>query len=201
MQCSKCAVELPEGSAFCSRCGAPQGVLSPAAPAPPIAEETLWTGRYALRASAGMWVVSCLWLLGCVLGYLRFAGSMRPDWSAWTGLAASAVALAPLLWTLGKALARKLSLRYRLTNDRLFTERGILSRRFDELELIRVDDVTVGQSLFQRWLDVGSVTVLSTDASNPRLAIEGVLRPLELKELLRSQVRARRARTTFLETL
>jgi hypothetical protein len=45
------------------------------------------------------------------------------------------------------------------------------------------------------------VHVLSTDATNPRLAMEGIADPLALKELLREHVRARRARTTFLESL
>ena len=121
--------------------------------------------------------------------------------SAWILWLAAAVALAPGAWALGAALLRRWTLHYRLTTHRLFTERGLLRRRHDELELIRVDDVSVRQNLLQRWLGVGTVTVVSTDSSNPRLEIEGIEDPLALKEQIRRPVRTLRARTTFLETL
>jgi hypothetical protein len=65
------------------------------------------------------------------------------------------VALLPAAWSLGLALVRKVTLRYRLTNYRLFTQRGLLARDNDEIELIRVDDVSVHQNVLQRVFDVG----------------------------------------------
>ena len=144
-----------------------------------------------------MWVLAGLWGALALGLYLRFAENPSQTLS----LVALALALVPGILQLGHALVQRLGVRYRLTNHRLFTQRGLLSRVHDEIELIRVDDVSVRQNLVQRLFGVGTVTVLSTDASNPRLEIAGVLRPLELKELIRAQVRARRARTTFLENL
>lgn len=207
MLCRQCSAELPDGSAFCNRCGTNQVQERPAQPFPAgspgtqPAEETLWRGRYSLKAAAHLWLSWPLWMLLMLsLGLLRGSLPARfvPErFTLWLAL----LALLPGAWPLGHALVRKLSLRYRLTNHRLFTERGLLSRQHDELELIRIDDVSVRQTLLQRLLDVGTVTVLSTDASNPALAIEGIAHPLELKETIRAQVRARRARTTFLESL
>ena len=201
--CRQCSAELSPGSAFCNRCGAsqdaerPAKAFTPAAPGALPPEETLWTGRYSLKAAAHLWLGSALWI-ALVLGlYLRFVETA----TAQKNLIVLAASLGPALWVLGLALVRKLTLRYRLTNHRLFIERGLFSRQHDELELIRVDDVSVHQNLLQRMFDVGTVTVLSTDTSNPQLRIEGIAHPLALKEQIRTQVRARRARTTFLETL
>lgn len=200
--CRQCGAELAAGSAFCNRCGAGQDGERPAkafsaAPGALPPEEEVWTGRYSLKAAMHLWLLWALWI-ALVLGlYLRFVEATTTT----KNLLVLAFAAGPALWSLGQALIRKLTLRYRLTNHRLFTERGLLSRRHDELELIRVDDITVRQNLLQRLFDVGTVTVLSTDTTNPELCIEGILHPLELKERIRAQVRARRARTTFLETL
>lgn len=207
MPCRQCSAELPEGSAFCNRCGASQaeehapGPFSAApfsaAPSAVVAEETLWSGRYSLKAVAHLWILAGLWMLAIFAAWLNLPG--EPSTSG-NGIALAA-ALLPALVVLAQGTWRKLALRYRLSNHRLFTVHGVLARRHDELELIRVDDVSVHQNFLQRWFGVGTVTVLSTDASNPRLEMQGIVGPLELKELIRAQVRARRARTTFLESL
>jgi len=203
MQCRQCSTALPAGSAFCNRCGASQVEESTSGTIPltpagaPPAEQPLWTGGYAFRAAAHLWILSVLWMLVVSVLYMRFAGTRTER----NDLIVLAAGLAPAVLVLLRTLVRRLSLRYRLTNHRLFTERGLFSRQHDELELIRVDDVSVRQNFLQRLFGVGAVTVLSTDASSPELTMEGIARPLELKELLRTQVRARRGRTTFLESL
>lgn len=203
MKCRQCSSALPPGSAFCHRCGASQvdestsGAIPMAPAGAPVPEQPLWTGHYSLRAATHLWILSALWAALLMALYLRFLGTRTQR----TDLIALAAGLAPAVLALGRTLVRRLSLRYRLTNHRLFTERGIFSRQHDELELIRVDDVSVRQNFLQRLFGVGAVKVLSTDPSSPELVMEGIARPLEIKELLRTQVRARRSRTTFLESL
>lgn len=202
MLCRQCSAELPAGSEFCNRCGVSQAEERPARPFPATQaatqpEETLWSGRYALKSMAHLWFLAGLWLLVVAVAYFQLPGTPSPG-GQWLALG---LGLLPAMLVLVLGLVRKLTLHYRLSNYRLFTVRGLFSRQHDELELIRVDDVSVRQNLLQRWFGVGAVTVLSTDASNPRLEIQGIERPLELKELIRAQVRARRSRTTFLENL
>jgi hypothetical protein len=59
----------------------------------------------------------------------------------------------------------------------------------------------VHQNVLQRVFDVGTITVISTDSSSPRLLMEGIQQPMAVKEEIRNQVRARRSRATFLETI
>jgi len=202
MKCRQCAAVIPDGSSFCNRCGAAQvterpGPTREGPAASQAAEELLWSGRYSLKTTAHLWFLWLLWVAGVTTASVLYV----TQHSGTTDLWFLAVGALPALWLLGLALVRKFTRYYRLTSQRLFLQRGFLSRQHDEIELIRVDDVSVRQNLFQRLLAVGQVTVLSTDTTNPRLVIDGVRDPLRLKELIRAQVHARRARTMFLETL
>jgi uncharacterized membrane protein YdbT with pleckstrin-like domain len=117
----------------------------------------------------------------------------------WVVLAAAAVPALALLWSL---LAEKVSTRYRLTTHRLFRERGVLSRRLDEMELLRVDDVAVRQNLIQRIFNVGIVTVIApTDKTDSNLELVGIENPIEVKEMIRTQVRKRRDRSLHVESI
>jgi len=203
MRCSKCSAKLPPGSAFCNRCGVGQvdesmsGAVRLVTAGAPVPEQSLWKGRYSLRAATHLWLLSALWMGGVIAAYLRFVGTRTQLYDE----IALAAGLVPGVLALFSTMLRGLSLRYKLTNHRLFTERGILSRQHDELELIRVDDISVSQTILQRMFGVGVVRLMSTDPSSPELVMEGIAHPLEVKELLRSQVQARRSRTTFMETL
>jgi uncharacterized membrane protein YdbT with pleckstrin-like domain len=110
-------------------------------------------------------------------------------------------AAVPALWILWITFVNKISIRYRLTSYRFFKEAGIISRKISELELIRVDDVSVSQNIIQRIFNVGVVTVISTDATDPRLEIAGIANPIEVKELIRTNVRKRRSKALHMESL
>jgi membrane protein YdbS with pleckstrin-like domain len=204
--CPKCAAPLPGGSAFCNRCGAPiaAGPL-PAAPAPVPAgkepEDDLWKGRFSAKAQAHWWLLWSVEVVGLLwLWFYKVDEATRVTLAARIVFAVAALLPAVYIgWTL---LTSKLSVRYRLTNYRLFKESGILSRSLNEIELIRVDDVAVHQNLLQRVFNVGIVTVIApTDPTEPRLELVGVENPIEIKELIRSQVRKRREKSVHFENL
>ena len=89
---------------------------------------------------------------------------------------------------------RRRSIQYRLTNQRLFVRTGFIARKIDELELFRIKDVKVNQTVFQRILGFGSITVLSSDDTTPELTLIGILKPDEVKETIRTCYRAARKR-------
>src|SRR5205809_356177 len=55
------------------------------------------------------------------------------------------------------------AIRWELTTERLRVVRGLLNRSTEEVELTRVRDVSCEQSLAQRALGIGNVTVVSAD--------------------------------------
>ena len=78
--------------------------------------------------------------------------------------------------------------RYALSDDRLFLSVGFFNIRDDELLLYRVRDITTKRTLWQRLCGVGTVTVLSSDKSQPTLVLKNIKKPLAFKELLHDQV-------------
>ncbi len=203
MLCRQCGAQIPDASAFCNQCGAGQGqppaspLAPPAAPQANVPEETVWSGRWSARASALQWILWFVWVALLAAGYV----TVLQEQSRTVHLSLLGAAVLPALVLLWNIAMHKLTTSYRLSTHRFFRRRGLLSRRLDELELIRVDDVAVTQDFVQRMLNVGTVTLITTDATDPKLPIVGIDDPVGLKEKIRAQVRARRSRTTFLETL
>jgi hypothetical protein len=81
-----------------------------------------------------------------------------------------------------------------LTTERLRVVRGLLNRSTEEVELIRVRDVSFEQSLAQRALGIGTVPVVGTDATAPMVVLHDVEEPEQVKELIRQAVRDQRRR-------
>ncbi len=78
--------------------------------------------------------------------------------------------------------------KYRLSEDRLFCETGLLNVRADEVLLYRIRDLQVNISLGQRLFGVGTVSVISSDQSIPHLNLVNVKHPREVKELIHHSV-------------
>lgn len=203
MHCRKCDQEIPDLSPFCNRCGSPQQdapaplptLPSPSSPPPP--EQEVWKGRISAWSFAHWWLLYVLQLVG--QAYLHLSGFFPLE--GWMAYAHAVLAAAIPAWVFWKTLAAKLTVRYRLTTHRFFKEVGLLHRKVNELELVRVDDVSVSQNLLQRIFDVGRVTVFSNDATDPRLEIEGVEHPIELKEMIRKNARTWRDRALHMESI
>lgn len=78
--------------------------------------------------------------------------------------------------------------RYKVTNYRIDYERGLLSKRIDTLELWHVEDIAFRQSLWERMLGVGTLTVMSDDDTMPELVMNGLPEPRKLFDLLKQRV-------------
>jgi len=80
----------------------------------------------------------------------------------------------PVLWILTVGTAGiwfilvyivRLNTRYTLTSERLIITKGILSKSVDEIELFRIKDSKLKQSLLDRIVGLGTISVTSTDAT------------------------------------
>lgn len=78
--------------------------------------------------------------------------------------------------------------RYRLSDDRLFCEKGFLNIKQDEVLLYRVRDLQLNMSLGQRIFGVGTICVVSSDKSVPHLDLANVKDPRNVKELIHRSV-------------
>jgi len=81
--------------------------------------------------------------------------------------------------------------RFRLTNQRLIKESGLLAKRIDEIELFRLKDSRLRQTFLQRIVGLGDIEVLSVDPSGS-FWIENVPGAHKKREQLRTM--ASRAR-------
>lgn len=123
--------------------------------------------------------------------------SLQPTAKAFLGTLILGVILLPFivgLFLLLYVWYKVVSLKYRLTTQRLFVQKGLIAKRLDEIELFRIKDVTVHQGILQRILGFGTINVLSTDDSNPHVSLIGINRPVNVKETIRNSFRAARKR-------
>jgi uncharacterized membrane protein YdbT with pleckstrin-like domain len=203
MSCPKCNAPLPDGSSFCNMCGASLATspkLSPAPQAPGEPETELWRGRFSARAHGHRWILWVFWIGVLIFVFLKYPP--QGEYALWLRYAFLGAAFLPLLAILWATVVLKLSVRYRLTNYRLFTESGIISRTLNETELVRVDDVSVHQNILQRIFNVGTITVIAPhDQTDPRLEMVGIENPIEVKEQIRNNVRRRRQGSLNVENL
>ncbi|MRG54594.1 PH domain-containing protein [Phyllobacterium sp. SYP-B3895] len=84
------------------------------------------------------------------------------------------------LYAIGKRLATK----YTLTTHRLIVEVGIISKRVDDIELYRIKDTKSDQGLIDRLLQIGSVSVNTTDASG-NWNLQKITSPRQTRETIR----------------
>lgn len=188
----------PMATAIAAPAAAPTAQVAPSVPVDdPSAEQLLWQGRPAWRAFHAEWVA---WLMGGALtAYYVFSRSQTGDFVRgiwWLGMASVAVAL------LTRQLLIIFGVRYRLTTQRVFIDRGILSLITDQTELIHVDDVRIRRSLIQRLCRVGTIEITANDSSDDSVTLESIESPEEVSEALRRSVQAIRMRKTlFVESV
>jgi uncharacterized membrane protein YdbT with pleckstrin-like domain len=83
---------------------------------------------------------------------------------------------------------------FEVTTERIRMSRGIFTRRTDELELYRVNDISVVEPFILRTLGLGHVVITTDDTSTPVLTISAIRKVHELREDLRKCVEACRER-------
>ena len=148
-------------------------------------EKVYFDGSPLLRSE--LTVVLGWGLVGLVLivvGTFAFAFS----WAWWPGWWLSA--LCYVLGALALALPYLLTklTRYRITNYRIDYERGLFNKRIDTLELWHVDDISFSQSLVERVLGVGTIHIVSGDATTPNLPLHGIPNPRPVFDALKQRV-------------
>jgi len=155
-------------------------------------EVVVWEARYSKRNFIGRVIWRSLLTIGVIAlaiytwGY-GHENMVIPTWVA-VGLAV--IAWATLLY---RILQAHYSHYYRLTNRRLFVSTGVIRRRRDMMELLRVKDVfTRQQSLMERWMGLGTVVIVPNEKDIPTFYVAGVDDPKEVMDLIWHHARSER---------
>jgi membrane protein YdbS with pleckstrin-like domain len=157
------------------------------------AEQELWAGSYSPKDMVGVWAVCglvTLVLLALAI-WLNMSYDIAPLF-IWGGL----LVVLLVLWgyPLVLLLYRRTSVRYRLTTQRFFHEKGILRHLTDRIEVIDMDDITFEQSILQRMFNVGTIHITSSDKTHPVLDVPGIENVRQVSALMDDARRRERMR-------
>jgi Bacterial PH domain len=158
-------------------------------------EPTLWEGSYAAKNFLGRAIFGALFVLGwaaLALATWGFGYSNLAFLSYLTG----GVVLLYCCFTAFKYVRARRNYYYRLTSRRLFLTTGFFQRRVDQVELVRVKDLFMRQTLLGSWLDLGTVIVLSSEQTLPKAVLLGIEEPHRVRDLIWHHTRLEREQRT-----
>jgi uncharacterized membrane protein YdbT with pleckstrin-like domain len=187
----------------------------PHAGPPPATEQVLWQGTPSLKTLAVDGIRSGLVVAATIVGAVyayhpllvacasfsdrssEFVTAYAPGFR----LAATLFVVTVVATRLGRLGWRALALRhhaYRVSNQRLTVETGVLSKTLQEIDMRTIEDIGLRQSLVERLLGIGRIDVVSV--SNPampsapfspgssaraRLSMQGIANPRAVREVVR----------------
>lgn len=159
--------------------------------------EWAYSGK-AMRAQWILYLVISVALL-ILAGYLTLGGVVQDNLYTVTWVAAGG--LIALIWVcfFMVYIYRTWTLRYKLTDHRLYTYQGFFTKISDSMELVYIEDVQLIVTLWDRLLNggVGKVVIFSSaDKTHEKLVLMGIENPQYIFERIdtaRARVRAQRA--------
>ena len=207
MYCNQCGAAVNQGSKFCNNCGAqvltapaktfqsaerlpqPASPFPEAAPLGPIAEEhVIFTLRPTMVFVIVWYIVATVAvLLATVLIAIvkrnYFAG--QSDWLVF--FIVLAVALCIYAVPLYKHFLRRREV-YVLTNHKLEMRYGILAKTVRNIPLLKIQDVTVTASFWQRLLKLGDIEIDSASAAG-KIVLDEVHKPEHYANVILTELR------------
>lgn len=81
-----------------------------------------------------------------------------------------------------------LTLNYVITNERVRIIHGLIGKDYEDIELVRVQDVDFKQSMTERAMNLGDIFIASHDPSDPEATLKNVTDPKKVHEILRRAV-------------
>jgi membrane protein YdbS with pleckstrin-like domain len=213
--CPECGQQVSTGAVSCPHCGmvlssgaaaggapSPGIVFAPGA-APPVPEQTLWEGRPSVSLVYGKLLRLIVRLIVLIIiGYLVLVVALpaleetsadlrslidpNANTITWVIVALLVIAMVRPVVALFSAIARLKNTHYKVTNQRILVERGVLSKSLEEIDMRSVDDTEFRQSFLERIFGIGEVWIVSTDKVAPKVVLHGIRDPRNTRELIRA---------------
>ena len=130
-------------------------------------EDILFDGHPSWRATLGFYVIGCVAAVAAGILAGVIGGST-------VGVIVLIVVLAGVILA---GLIRRLATHYLVTTQRLRIRRGILSRRVQQTQLDRVQNVNTNQSFFERVLQIGTVDFDTAGTDDSDFTFRGIADP------------------------
>lgn len=159
-------------------------------------EREVWSGGPSQWVNFKKFAIALVAAVALVLGAIyipRWLGVTDTVWIAILIAVALPAIYAFCVWLVTRAH------RYRVTDQRIEVTTGILTRHSEQVELYRIIDAAPTQTIAQRLLRRGTLTMDTTDASMPKLALSWVPNHLSLWDELRPIIAERRRHHRILE--
>ena len=184
MNCPACHADAPSDAQFCPKCGASLVASAPLTAVEMFkdkvqksagqddSEKQLWHGGFSPKAMLGYWLLAILVSIAAIVGGV-FANRVVANQSAvWFGLIVAALAIWGGMFVY--YLLQRYGIEYQLTSQRLIHRSGIFARSTNRIEVIDIDDVSYTQGFVERFTNVGTIKILSTDVTDPNLVLVGI---------------------------
>jgi membrane protein YdbS with pleckstrin-like domain len=121
-----------------------------------------------------------------VMAYFIWATPGVPEWAPWS-LVIPAILL---FFTAIRHMRRRLS-KVTVTGDKLRYEAGLFSKSTRSVELVKVQDVRVDQTFWQRMFGIGDLS-LETAGGSSRIEMDSIDRPQAAADHILELARAQR---------
>ena len=90
------------------------------------------------------------------------------------------------------------STRYKITSHRIIIYSGLITGQETDVEIMRIKDVSVQQSVAEKVAKVGDVTIVSTDVVDGTFVLNNVSEPYAVKEIIRKAMLAVRGQMNIM---
>lgn len=95
-------------------------------------------------------------------------------------------------------IAQLKATRYEVSIDRIEWSRGLLNRKVDNIDMFRIIDLKLRRSLLDCLVGIGTVTVITTDKTDPEFSFEKIRHPRKLYDAIKkASLDADRRSNTF----
>lgn len=195
MYCNKCGETLPEGSRFCNSCGAQTVAASGSSDGPVAAasyadEQEIFTLRPTMIFVLVRYIVAALITIAAA-ALMGVLSSMKFQWitgsvSFFVILGVGLIAFSNPIY---KHILRKREV-YTLTNHKLEMRYGIIAKIVRNIPLLKIQDVTVTASVWQRMLNLGDIEIDSASETG-KIIWQDIHNPDRYANMILAELRRR----------